>query len=197
MPQAQPYLCKHLGAVLVACGHKNASKDTRVAADAAVKAINDAISPNSVRELVPALLEAADGHTSKWQSRVAALLALASFADHAPEQLGAALPDIVPEVSKSIVDIKKEVADAAEKAMLAACEVIGNRDIEHMTTHIVRSVTHPEETPEIMHKLAGVTFVQSVESPALAMVTPLLVRGLQSGVTCTTLLFCKRCSRTF
>jgi hypothetical protein len=52
-----------------------------------------------------------------------------------------------------------------------------------MTGPIVRSVTHPEEVPEIMHKLAGVTFVQSVESPALAMVTPLLVRGLQSGVT--------------
>jgi elongation factor 3 len=29
-----------------------------------------------------------------------------------------------------------------------------------------------------MHKLAGVTFVQSVESPALAMVTPLLIKGL-------------------
>jgi elongation factor 3 len=32
-----------------------------------------------------------------------------------------------------------------------------------------------------MHKLAGVTFVQSVESPALAMVTPLLIRGLKSA----------------
>lgn len=32
-----------------------------------------------------------------------------------------------------------------------------------------------------MHKLAGVTFVQSVESPALAMVTPLLIRGLKSN----------------
>jgi len=69
--------------------------------------------------------------------------------------------------------------------MTASCDVIGNRDIEHMTSHIVRSVTHPEEVKEIMHKLAGVTFVQSVESPALAMVTPLLVRGLQSGVTAT------------
>jgi elongation factor 3 len=49
-----------------------------------------------------------------------------------------------------------------------------------LTSDILRSVTHPEETEEIMHKLAGVTFVQSVESPALAMVGPLLVRGLRS-----------------
>jgi elongation factor 3 len=55
---------------------------------------------------------------------------------------------------------------------------VGNRDIEHLTSLILRSITHPEETAEIMHKLAGVTFVQSVESPALAMVTPLLIKGL-------------------
>jgi elongation factor 3 len=52
-----------------------------------------------------------------------------------------------------------------------------------MTGPILRSITHPEETKEIMHKLAGVTFVQSVESPALAMITPLLIRGLQTGIT--------------
>jgi elongation factor 3 len=36
-----------------------------------------------------------------------------------------------------------------------------------------------------MHDLAGVTFVQSVASPALAMVVPLLVRGLRSRLTAT------------
>jgi len=36
-----------------------------------------------------------------------------------------------------------------------------------------------------MHKLAGVTFVQSVESPALAMVVPLLIRGLREKKTAT------------
>ena len=49
-----------------------------------------------------------------------------------------------------------------------------------MTADILRCITHPEETEELMHKLAGVTFVQSVESPALAMVIPLLLRGLSS-----------------
>jgi len=36
-----------------------------------------------------------------------------------------------------------------------------------------------------MHELAGVTFAQSVESPALAMVVPLLLRGLYTRVTAT------------
>lgn len=54
-----------------------------------------------------------------------------------------------------------------------------------MTSLILRSITHPEETAEIMHKLAGVTFVQSVESPALAMVTPLLIKGLTHRTNAT------------
>jgi hypothetical protein len=32
-----------------------------------------------------------------------------------------------------------------------------------MTPFIIKSFTHPDEVPEIMHNLAGVTFVQSVQ----------------------------------
>ena len=69
--------------------------------------------------------------------------------------------------------------------MTAACDVIGNRDIEHMTPHILRSITNPADVPEIMHIMAGVTFAQSVESPALAMVVPLLLRGLRARAPTT------------
>ena len=54
-----------------------------------------------------------------------------------------------------------------------------------MTPFIVKSFTHPDEVPEIMHKLAGVTFVQSVQAPALAMVVPLLIKGLKERKTAT------------
>lgn len=91
----------------------------------------------------------------------------------------------MPKVSACMSETKKEVATAAHEAMTASCDVIGNRDIEHMTPHIVRSITNPEEVSEIMHTLAGVTFVQSVQSPALAFVVPLLIRGLRSKLTAT------------
>jgi elongation factor 3 len=92
---------------------------------------------------------------------------------------------VVPQVTLSMSESKKEVSKAAFDALTAACDVIGNRDIEHMTGKIVRSITNPEEVPEIMHALAGVTFVQSVQAPALAMVAPLLIRGLRSKLTAT------------
>jgi elongation factor 3 len=53
------------------------------------------------------------------------------------------------------------------------------QDIEHMTEKILTAITKPKEVPEIMHEMAGVTFVQSVESAALAMIVPLLLRGLR------------------
>jgi elongation factor 3 len=82
-------------------------------------------------------------------------------------------------------DTKKQVKVAATEAMKIACDVIGNKDIEHMTDKIIVAITKPKEVPEIMHQMAGVTFVQSVESPALAMVVPLLLRGLREKTTAT------------
>ncbi|KAI8903400.1 elongation factor EF-3 [Gorgonomyces haynaldii] len=177
--QSEPYLVKHLPAVLNVIGDKKATKETRELAEATLRTIVHEISTNCIRAVLPALFKATDPSVN-WQTRTAALEAIGSFGDHAPEQLGFELPGVIPEVSKCVVDLKKQVTTAAEKALLAACEVVGNKDIEHLTADILRCITHPEETEEIMHKLAGVTFVQSVESPALAMVTPLLIKGLAS-----------------
>jgi hypothetical protein len=49
-----------------------------------------------------------------------------------------------------------------------------------MVTFCIPLRIHRKVTDELMHKLSRVTFVQSVESPALAMVIPLLLRGLCS-----------------
>merc|ERR1719261_2285426 len=121
----------------------------------------------------------------KWQIREVALQCLARFKAVAPRQLADALPLVVPEVTACMWDTKKQVKKASTDTMKQALDVIGNRDIEHMTGKILTAITKPKEVPEIMHKMAGVTFVQSVESPALAMVVPLLLRGLREKSTAT------------
>jgi len=182
MPAAEAELLNQMGPLLQASSNKQ--NRIRAAAEAAVLAISTKMSPNAVEDVLPALFAASEVG-QPWQARALALNVISSFADHAPEQLGFALPKVVPQVTISMSEPKKEVNQAAYAAMTNACNVIGNRDIEHMTDKIVRSISNPEEVPEIMHALAGVTFVQSVESPALAMVVPLLIRGLRSKVTAT------------
>jgi elongation factor 3 len=156
----------------------------RKAASATATAICENISPFAMKSLLPAIFTSLPVE-KHWQIRSQALKCLALFAKTAPKQLGNALPEVVPEVTACMWDTKKQVKVAATSAMKAACDVIGNKDIEHMTDKIVIAVNSPKEVPEIMHKMAGVTFVQSVESPALAMVVPLLIRGLREKKTAT------------
>jgi hypothetical protein len=126
IPAVQPYLLSVLPPILQACGDKKSTAETRKASEEAVLAISNQISPNALREILPMLYAALDS-SCKWQTRVAALNAIASFGDHAPEQLSHAMPDVMPEVSKCVVELKQEVCDAAEKALVAVCEVVGNR----------------------------------------------------------------------
>jgi len=142
------------------------------------------MNPFAIKSLLPALFASLPVE-KKWQERVLALECISLFSKTAPKQLGIALPEIVPEVTACMWDTKKQVKTASTDAMRAACEVIGNKDIEHMNAKIITAITKPKEVPEIMHEMAGVTFVQSVESPALAMVVPLLLRGLREKATAT------------
>jgi len=184
----EAHITKNIEKILCAGAHKD--KAVREAAFATATAFASKMSSDNTRMLLPTLFEVAKGGFglqggTAFNARVLALNVIQSLAENAPEQLGFNLPAVVPEVTGSMSDPKKDVAKAALDALVAACEVIGNRDIEHMTAKIVRSITNPSDVPEIMHALAGVTFVQSVQSPALAMVVPLLLRGLRDRNTAT------------
>ncbi|KAL9182685.1 hypothetical protein ACHAXT_013337 [Thalassiosira profunda] len=176
-------ITKHcLAACLEQGGHK--SKAVVSAATDAALAICKNVNPFAMKSLLPVIFSKLPVE-KKWPIRELALKCVASFGETAPKQLGNALPEVVPEVTACMWDTKKQIKKAATDAMREACKVIGNKDIEHMTEKILTAISKPKEVPEIMHEMAGVTFVQSVESPALAMVVPLLLRGLREKQTAT------------
>lgn len=181
-PEAQAFVKE----CLTACFQQQTSKsaDVRNAAKETAFAICDKINPFAMKSLLPFIFPAL-AVEQKWQIRELALQCIARFATSAPRQLGDSLPEVVPEVTACMWDTKKQVKVASTDAMKAALGVVGNRDIGHMTDQILVAITKPKEVPEIMHKMAGVTFVQSVESPVLAMVVPLLLRGLREKQTAT------------
>jgi len=180
--EAEAFNIQCLTPILEQAGSRSAAVKT--AATATAIAICENINPFAMKSLLPALFAQLPVE-KKWPLRELALNCIAVFNKNAPKQLGNALPEIVPEVTACMWDTKKQVKTAATNAMKSACEVIGNKDIEHMTGKIIIAITKPKEVPEIMHKMAGVTFVQSVESAALAMVVPLLLRGLREKSTAT------------
>ena len=180
--EAEAFNKECLNSCINACDSKNGAVK-KAALESAI-AICENITPFAIKSLLPAIFSNLPVE-KKWTIREAALKCIAAFGKNAPKQLGNALPEIVPEVTACMWDTKKQVKTASTDAMKQACDVIGNKDIEHMTDKIITAITKPKEVPEIMHQMAGVTFVQSVESPALAMVVPLLLRGLREKATAT------------
>jgi len=181
-PEAEAFTKECLAACLEQASAKAGA--VKKAAVESAMAIAKNITPFAMKSLLPAIFSQLPVE-KKWQTRELALNCIASFSETAPKQLGNALPEIVPEVTACMWDTKKQVKTAGIAAMKGSLTVIGNKDIDHMTDNILIAITKPKEVPEIMHKMAGVTFVQSVESPALAMVVPLLLRGLREKTTAT------------
>lgn len=181
-PDAQAATKTCLAACIEQAGHR--SKAVVKAATDAALAICSNINPFAMKSLLPPIFSKLEVE-KKWPIRELALKCLESFGASAPKQLSNALPELVPEITACMWDTKKQIKKAATAAMREALKVIGNKDIEHMTEKILTAITKPKEVPEIMHEMAGVTFVQSVESPALAMVVPLLLRGLREKATAT------------
>jgi elongation factor 3 len=182
VPEAQVFIKECLGACLENAIHK--SVEVKKLSQETAFAIVDNVQPFAMKSLLPTIFACLPVE-KKWAIRESALKCIPRFKDIAPRQLGDALPLIVPEVTACMWDTKKQVKTAASDAMKSSLDVIGNKDIEHMTGKILTAITKPKEVPEIMHEMAGVTFVQSVESPALAMVVPLLLRGLREKATAT------------
>merc|ERR1719265_2599207 len=75
-------------------------------------------------------------------------------------------------------DVKKDVKQKATDAMTAVSQCSGNKDLEKFTETIVKAQKDAKNVPECVEGLAGCIFVQNVEAPALAVITPVLVRGL-------------------
>jgi elongation factor 3 len=176
---AEPFLFPILGHLLDKQVLPVKQEATRVACLAAANAIVTHSSPASVR---PALLPILLAHTKtakKWQTRVAALNLIAQLPAQAPDQISLALSILVPALSESITDARADVAAASEKAMLACCSACGNGDLDAVIPVIVHCMAKPTSIPECIHQLAATTFVKCVEMPTIAVLAPLLERGLQ------------------
>jgi elongation factor 3 len=82
-------------------------------------------------------------------------------------------------------DLKKDVKEKAKRAMTVVTSCSGNKDLEKFGACIVRSLEAAKNVPDCVEELAGCIFVQNVEAPALALLTPVLVRGLNERTEAT------------
>ena len=176
----EPYLVVLLPPTLAAVGDKITAVKT--AAQAASLAIVKAINPNAVKAVLPAIIKSILT-AQKWPEKMTGLLCIEALVESAPAQLAYRVPDLIPVVSESMWDTKPEVKKAAYTTMEKVCNLIVNKDIDRFIPELIKCISKPENVPETIHLLGATTFVTDVHEPTLAIMVPLLDRGLAERET--------------
>ena len=179
-PGAEPYLVSLLPLSLAAVGDKMVS--VKNVAQAAALAIVRSINPNSVKVVLPHIRNSIIT-AQKWPEKMTGLDCIEALVETAPTQLSFLVPTLIPIVSESMWDTKPEVKKKAYGTMEKICKLIENKDIEKFIPELIKCVAKPENVPETVHLLGATTFVTDVHEPTLAIMVPLLERGLAERET--------------
>jgi elongation factor 3 len=179
-PAVEPYLISLLPLTLAAVGDKMVS--VKNAAQAASQAIVRAINPNAVKAALPHIRNSIIT-AQKWPEKMNGLDCIETLVETAPTQLSFLVPTLIPIVSESMWDTKPEVKKKAYGTMEKICKLIENKDIEKFIPELIKCVAKPENVPETIHLLGATTFVTDVHEPTLAIMVPLLERGLAERET--------------
>jgi elongation factor 3 len=176
----EPYLVVLLPSVLAAVGDKmvpvkNAAQETALSI---VKAVN----ANAVKAVLPPIISSILT-AQKWPEKITGLSCVEALVVSAPAQLALRVPDLIPVVSESMWDTKPEVKKMAYGTMEKVCGLIVNKDIERFIPELIKCIAKPENVPETVHLLGATTFVTDVHEPTLAIMVPLLDRGLAERET--------------
>jgi elongation factor 3 len=171
----EPYLVALLPNVLAGAGDKiTAVKNVAIAA---ALAIAEAVNANAIKATLPALIDSLR-NAQKWPEKMTVLDFIDTLIRTAPTQTALRVPELIPVVSEAMWDTKKEVKDRAYLTMEKVCQLIVNRDIERFIPELIKCIAKPENVPETVHLLGATTFVTEVQGPTLALMVPLLDRGL-------------------
>merc|ERR1719487_10050 len=133
--------------------------------------------PWSGSYVLPFLKDALDSK-AKPDVKVVACHVAESFAKKHPESMALEIEWLVHLLSFLMNDVKKDVKQKATDAMTAVAQCSGNKDLEKFGACIVKAQEAAKNVAGCVEELAGCIFVQNVEAPALAVLTPVLVRGL-------------------
>ncbi|KAL3490438.1 armadillo-type protein [Aspergillus germanicus] len=204
-PAVEPHLVALLEPVIAATGTKSASPNEAQLAKSTALAIIGAINANAVKAVLPIIIESLDD-SKRTIEKLTALECIEELIKTAPVQMSFRVPDLIPALTAAVnaTDVQassvvggKVLDDRGKKFVVKdgkpvltgdgtldhVCALIVNNDIKEFIPALVACIVDPTLVPETVHKLGATTFVSDVTSPTLAIMTPLLERGLADRET--------------
>lgn len=172
----EPFLAELLPGVLNAASDKNCAP-VRDAAKSAGEAIANAINVNSITNIIESLRNSVEN--GKFTEQLLALDIIDILVKKAQVPMSFRVVDLLPVISGAMWVTNNKVKTRAYTSMETLCSLISNKDIERFIPALIESIADPEKkVPETVHLLGATTFVTQVEQPTLALMVPLLERGL-------------------
>ena len=93
------------------------------------------------------------------------------------------LIELIENVKKNITNLRKHIKEKAVLVMNKLVHLSGNKDLDPFLPIVTESLQDFNKIPSAIEKLAGCIFVQNIEYSALAVILPILERGLKSNNT--------------
>ncbi|KZT41926.1 ARM repeat-containing protein [Sistotremastrum suecicum HHB10207 ss-3] len=171
----EPFAINMLPMLLAAFG--DATPDVREATQDASRAMMAHLSGYGVKLVLPSLLSGLE--EKQWRTKKGAIELLGTMAYCSPKQLSLSLPTIIPHLTGVLTDSHAQVRAAANKSLKQFGEVISNPEIQSMVPVLLKGLVDPEKIPNALTYLLKTSFMHYIDSPSLAIVVPILERGLK------------------
>lgn len=168
------YLIDYLPNILLLASYKK-SEEIRIQAYKTAKELIKIVNIYSTNKINNYLFEGISN--TNWQTKLLSLELLGEFSDRSIVPFSKTLSKVMPVVSNSMWDTKKEVKEVAKNVTKKVMNTCQNNDIKDLIDVIVNTIENPENVGETLYKLSSTVFVQSVDNPTLSIIVPILIRG--------------------
>ncbi|KAK8869849.1 hypothetical protein IAR55_000417 [Kwoniella newhampshirensis] len=172
----EPYIIEIIPQLLALFGDGNT--DVREATQDASKVIMSRVSGHCVKVMLPTLLDALE--EKQWRTKKGAIELLGAMAFCAPRQLSLSLPTIIPHLTGVINDSHAQVKSAANTSLKRFGEVLNNPEVKSIVNTLMKALADPTaKTNTALALLLKTTFEHYLDAPSLALVMPIIDRGLR------------------
>lgn len=114
-----------------------------------------------------------------WKISLGCMKLVSVLTDVAPKQIDFLLPELVPLITSQAASAKREVKEQSTITLNKCCDRISNPDVIPLIPKLVMANKDPKETPMAIDALMETTFVNQVERSTLAVIVPILNKGLK------------------
>ncbi|KAJ2015351.1 translational activator of GCN4, partial [Coemansia sp. S680] len=171
----EPYIIQFIPTLLTLFSDSNAS--VREAALDTARVIMGNISGHGVKLILPSALAGLEN--DQWRTKKGSVEMLGAMAYCAPKQLSVSLPTIVPRIIDVLTDAHGQVAETARQALLRFGDVIHNPEIQQLVPILLAALDEPaKNTDSALRTLLHTAFIHYIDAPSLALVIPILQRGM-------------------